>query len=164
MGTLMSLALLGATLVAASGWQFETRTDPIGQTVYVAELRPSAEQTPTQLRFSCGGIVGVELQFNLGQASYDSGAFSTADPPWEDVKFTFAEGAYPTTAKRAPLTDGMGTYEIKGGDAMFIAKLIKAGGEVTIEHNGQSQHFQLEGASDPVTQVIEQCPFKYPDQ
>jgi hypothetical protein len=47
---------------------------------------------------------------------------------------------------------------------MFIAKLIKAGGEVTIEHNGQSQHFQLEGASDPVTQVIEQCPFKYPDQ
>jgi hypothetical protein len=162
MGTLMSLALLG--LLAASGWQFDTRTDPIGQTVYVAELRPSAEQAETQLRFSCGGIVGVELQFNLGQASYDNGAFSTADPPWEDVKFTFAEGEYPTTAKRAPLTDGMGTYEIKGGDAMFIAKLIKAGGEVTIEHNGQRQSFVLEGASDPVTQVIEQCPFKYPDQ
>ena len=53
----------------------------------------------------------------------------------------------PTTAKRAPLTDGMGTYEIKGGDAMFIAKLIKAGGEVTIAHNGQSQRFRTEGAS-----------------
>mgnify|MGYP000128366427 CR=1 FL=1 len=78
----MSLALLGATLMAASGWQFDTRTDPIGQTVYVAELRPSAEQTAAQLRFSCGGIIGVELQFNLGQASYDNGAFSTASRAW----------------------------------------------------------------------------------
>ena len=158
----MSLALLG--LLAASGWQFETRTDPIGQTVYVAELVAPADQAGTQLRFSCGGIIGVELQFNLGQTGYASGAFSTDDPPWEDVKFTFAEGEYPTTAKRAPLTDGVGTYEIKGGDAMFIAKLIKAGGEVTISHDGHSARFMLEGAADPVTQVIEQCPFKYPDQ
>lgn len=160
----MSLALLGAAALLASGWQFEAKTDPIGQTVYVAEFRPPADQPQAQLRFSCGGIVGVELQFNLGQSHYDSGAFSTDDPPWEDVQFTFPEGPYPTTAKRAPLTDGVGTYEIKGGDAMFIAKLIKAGGEVTIEHAGQSQRFVLDGASDPVTQVIEQCPFKYPDQ
>lgn len=160
----MSLSLLSATALMASGWHFDTRTDPIGQIVYVAELVPAAEQAGTQLRFSCGGIIGVELQFNLGQASFGAPDFSTDDPPWEDVKFSFAEGEYPTTAKRAPLTDGVGTYEIKGGDAMFIARLIKAGGEVTISHAGVSGRFMLEGAAAPITQVIEQCPFKYPDQ
>lgn len=156
--------ILLAVALSASGWQFQTHTDPIGQSVYIAQTVPVAGEPRQVLRFSCGGIVGVELQFNLGQAPFESKDFSTDDPQWEDVQFVFAEGAYPTTAKRAPLTDGIGTYEIKGGDAMFIAKLLKSGGEVTIDHAEESLRFALDGASDPISQVIDQCPFKYPDQ
>ena len=160
----MSLALLTTAALAASGWYFQSAADPLGHAIYVAEMARYADLPQAQLKFSCGGIIGVELQFNLGQTRFDSADYSTDDPAWEDVRFVFAEGDYPATAKRAPLTEGVGTYEIKGGDAMFIAKLLKAGGEVTVEHSGQSLRFGLEGAAVPITQVIEQCPFWYPDQ
>ena len=104
------------------------------------------------------------MQYNLGQPSFSERDFSTEEPEWEDVSFEFPEGSYPTTAKKAPLTDGVGTFEIKGSDAMFIATLFRSGGSVGITHGIEHAHFSLDGASDPITQVIESCPFKYVDQ
>lgn len=160
----MSVTLLMAASLSAPGWQFETISDPLGHPVYVASSIRHAEAPQAFLKFSCGGIVGVELQYNLGHAAFSGNDFSTDDPKWEDVSFIFPEGPYPTTAKVAPLTDGVGTFEIKGGDAMFIAKLFRSGGNVKIIQGVQEATFSLEGASGPVTEVIEQCPFKYNDQ
>lgn len=160
----MSLVVLAAAALKISSWQYSTHVDPLGQTVYIAESLAQAEAPRLQLRFSCGGIVGVELQYNLGQASFSERDFSLEEPAWEDVSFAFPEGPYPTTSKKAPLTDGIGTFEIKGGDAMFIANLFRSGGSVDITHGDQQARFSLEGASVPITQVIESCPFKYVDQ
>ena len=65
------------------------------------------------------------LQFNLGEVEYRGRQFSTDEPAWEDVRFAFPEGDYDTTAKRAPITDGLGTYEIKGSEAAFVAGLLQ---------------------------------------
>ena len=156
--------MLAATTLSVSGWQYLTHVDPIGQTVHVAEFISNDNALSSQLRFSCGGIVGVELQFNLGHSNFDSSDLANEEPEWEDVSFEFAEGPYPTTAKRAPLTDGVGTFEIKGGDAMFIAKLLRSGGSVVITHGDQQAGFSLVGASAPISQTIDACPFKYVDQ
>ncbi len=160
----MHAFLVAAAAVAATSWQFDVRTDPLGQNVYIAEATVSEELPQAKLRFSCGGIVGVELQFNLGQSSYSGKDLSIDEPAWEDVTFLFPEGPYPTTTKQAPLTDGVGTFEIKGNDAMFIARLFRSGGEVSIEHNTQSARFLLDGAAGPINEVIDACPFKYADQ
>jgi len=146
-------------LVIAAAWAFQVEQDPLGQAVYVAEIR---ERPGVGLQFSCGGIVGVVLQYNLGDAAYADKRFSTAEPEWEDVRFDFAEGPYDTTAKLAPITDGIGAYEIKGSDAAFIAGLFQAGGSVSIKHDDATAAFSLEGAGLAIGQVFDACPFKYP--
>ena len=160
----MVFLLLTAATLAAVTWRFDIQTDPLGQSVYVAEATGSEALPQALIRFSCGGLPGVLLQFNLGQARFEGDDFSAAEPAWEDVTFTFPEGAYPTTAKRAALADGVGTFEIKGNDAMFIARQLKAGGAVTITHAQQSAQFLLDGAAGPIAETIEACPFKYADQ
>ena len=145
-------------LVIAASWVFQAGQDPLGQPVYTAGVRYEA----AQLTFSCGGIVGVVLQFNLGDVNYGDKRYSPAEPEWEDVRFTFAEGPYDTTAKRAPITEGIGTYEIKGSDAAFIAGLFQSGGSVAIKHDDAEAHFSLDGAGPAIGQVIDACPFKYP--
>lgn len=160
----MSSLLFLAAAVAATSWRFDVQTDPLGQNVYVAQASVSEELPQAQLKFSCGGIIGVELQFNLGQASFSGKDFSIEDPAWEDVTFVFPEGPYPTTTRQAPLTDGVGTFEIKGNDAMFIARLFRSGGEVSVEHNTQTARFLLDGAAGPIGEVIDACPFKYAEE
>ncbi|MEQ1756592.1 MAG: hypothetical protein ABL973_20925 [Micropepsaceae bacterium] len=160
----MGFALLIAAALAATGWQFQTQADPLGHPIYVAASLPDPEKPQAFLRFSCGGIIGVELQYNLGKPAFEGSDFSTGEPQWEDVSFTFPEGPYPTTSKRAPITDGVGTFEIKGGDAMFIVKLFRSGGSVTIKQGPQESAFSLEAAAGPINAVIDQCPFKYNDQ
>lgn len=160
----MSFLLLTAATLAAATWRFDIQTDPLGQSVYVAETIGSENLPQALIRFSCGGLPGVLLQFNLGQARFDGEDFSLDDPAWEDVTFTFPEGDYPTTTKRAALADGVGTFEIKGNEAMFIARQLKAGGEVTITHAQRSARFLLDGAAGPIAEAIDACPFKYADQ
>jgi len=160
----MSFLLLTAVTIAAASWRFDVQTDPLGQNVYVAEASGGENLPQALIRFSCGGLPGVLLQFNLGQARFDGEDFSLDDPAWEDVTFTFPEGDYPTTTKRAALADGVGTFEIKGNEAMFIARQLKAGGEVTITHAQRSARFLLDDAAGPISEAIDACPFKYADQ
>lgn len=157
----MSLALLVA---ASIGWQFAASQDPLGQSVYVAALVPDEARPHVGLRFSCGGIVGVQLTFNLGELTYSDKQLSDVEPEWEDVRFLFGEGPYDTTAKRAPITEGIGTYEIKGSDAAFVAGLLQSGGQVEIIHDDAKASFSLDGAGLAIGEVIEACPFKYPGQ
>jgi|GEM_PF-2277296 len=160
----MKFLLMTAALLAAAPWRFDVQTDPLGQSVYVAEVAGSEDLPQAFLRFSCGGMPGVLLQFNLGQAAQDGSDFGTDDPSWEDVTFLFPEGEYPTATKRAAIADGIGTFEIKGSEAMFIARQFKAGGEVTLRQGAQSTRFTLEDAAGPISEVIASCPFKYEDQ
>lgn len=150
--------------IAVSAWRFDVQSDPLGQSVYVAEARSSEELPQAFLRFSCGGIPGVLLQFNLGQALQDGADFRHGDPAWEDVTFVFPEGEYPAATKRAAIADGIGTFEIKGSEAMFIARQFKAGGELTVKQGAQSARFHLDEAAGPISEVIASCPFKYEDQ
>jgi len=160
----MNFLLLAAATIAATMWRFEIQTDPLGQSVYVAEAAGSDALPQAFLRFSCGGMPGVLLQFNLGQAAHDGNDFQAGDPAWEDVTFLFPEGEYPTATKRAAVADGIGTFEIKGSEAMFIARQFSAGGEVTLRQGAQSTRFMLEDAAGPISEVIASCPFKYEDQ
>ena len=152
--TLMVAAALGA-------WHMETERDPLGQAVYVAEVAPDTARPHVALRFLCGGMTGVVLQFNLGDTQYARAQFLTAEPAWEDVRFEFPEGKYDSAAKRAPITDGLGTYEIKGSDAAFIAGLLKDSDQVSITRGNAAYTFPLGGASLAIGEVIEACPFKY---
>jgi hypothetical protein len=147
----------------AGGWQFQTANDPLGQPVYVASIAPDAGRPYVGLKFSCGGIVGVVLQFNLGEIRYAGAAFSRREPEFEDVSFAFAEGKYDTTAKRAPITDGIATYEIKGSEAAFVAGLLKDSGSVVVSRGDISFAFPLTGARFAIDEVLSACPFKYPD-
>jgi hypothetical protein len=151
-------------LAAALGWQFETAHDPLGQPVYVASVTPDEARPFVSLKYSCGGIVGVVLQFNLGDVKYGSMQFSTKEPEFENVRFAFAEGNYDTTAKRSPITDGLATYEIKGSEAAFVAGLLKDSDSVTITRGTVSFSFPLTGARSAIDEVVSACPFKYPDQ
>lgn len=145
----------------AGGWHFETARDPLGQPVYVAEIVPDAERPHVALRFQCGGMTGVVLQFNLGEVQYAGSQFSPREPEWEDVRFEFEEGPYKTTAKRAPITDGIGTYEIKGSEAAFVADLLKTVGSVSIKRQLVAFTFPLDGAATAIGEVVSACPFKY---
>jgi hypothetical protein len=162
--------LLAATLT----WQLATTRDALGSSVYVAEVAPGGSQS---LRFLCGGITGVVLQFNLGQLEAERDAFSLADPKPEVVRFKFAEGSYDTTAVRAPIVDGIGTYEIKGEEAVFVLTLIRdsepvlagIGGDtpnethrVEVQHGGAAALFSLSGAKAAIEDVRAACPYKYP--
>jgi hypothetical protein len=149
-------------LVAAFGaWHMETARDPLGQAVYVAEVAPDAARPHVALRFLCGGVTGVVLQFNLGDTQFARAQFLTSDPPWEDVHFVFPEGNYDTAAKRAPITDGLATYEIKGSDAAFIAGLLKDSDSVSIKRGAVSFTFPLDGARFAIDEALSACPFKY---
>lgn len=141
-------------------WQFATEHDPLGQPVYVAEVVPDQVRS---LRFMCGGVTGVVLQFNLGEVEYAGSAYSAGDPAFEDVRFAFIEGNYDTSAKRAPITDGVGTYEIKGSDAAFIAGLLKDSESVEIRRGEASFRFPLDGARGAIDEALNACPFKYPE-
>ena len=94
----MIRTLMFAAAVAGS-WHFGTERDPMGQPVYVAEVAPDGART---LKYLCGGVTGVVLQINLGDAEYGEGQFSTDEPPEETLHFEFPEGTYDTLAKRAP--------------------------------------------------------------
>jgi hypothetical protein len=162
-------------LAGAMAWQFATERDPLGQPVFVAEIAPGGAQS---LRYLCGGITGVVLQFNLGETDFDARQFSTNEPKFEDVEFVFAEGKYRTSAKRAPITDGLATYEIKGSEAAFVAGLLtdsaklmgdiyyfdpKNQGRVSISRGNTSFSFLLTGADAAISGVKDACPFKYPE-
>ncbi len=153
--------MIDILLAAALGWQFATERDPLGQPVYVATVTPDPARPLVGVRYSWGGIVGVELQFNLGDVRYAGAAFSTGDPPFETVRFTFPEGQYDTTAKRAPITEGIGTYEVKGSEAAFLASLLKDSETVTIQRGQISFTFPLNGARFAIEEVVSVCPFKY---
>jgi hypothetical protein len=146
---------------AAGGWQFETLHDPLGQPVYVAEVVPDAARPHVALRFLCGGMTGVVLQFNLGEPRYAGMQFSRREPEWEDVRFEFEEGPYKTTAKRAPIMDGIGTYEIKGSEAAFVADLLKTVGSVSIKREHIAFTFPLDGAATAIGEVLSACPYRY---
>ncbi|MCE9523176.1 MAG: hypothetical protein K8S25_12190 [Alphaproteobacteria bacterium] len=145
----------------AGGWHFETARDPLGQAVYVAATAPDAERSTVALRFLCGGLTGVVLQFNLGDTDLQDGQFSTDEPVSESVRFEFVEGNYDTTAKRAPITDGLATYEIKGSDAAFIAGLMQDSASVSVTRGSASFVFPLDGAPAAIGEVKSACPFKY---
>jgi hypothetical protein len=158
--------MIGSLIFAAAlagSWQVETVRDPLGQPVYVASVAPDASRSYVQLKYSCGGIVGVELQFNLGEAKY-AGMYSTGEPPFEDVHFTFPEGKYDTVAKRAPITEGIGAFEIKGSEAAFVAGLLKDSEQVTVRRGAVAFTFPLSGARFAIDEVMSACPFKYNDQ
>ena len=158
--------MIRTLIIAAAiggGWQFETANDPLGQPVYVASVTPDAGRPYVNLTFSCGGIVGVVLQFNLGEIRYAGAAFPRREPEFEDVRFSFAEGKYDTTAKRAPITDGIATYEIKGSEAAFVAGLLKDSESVVVSRDDISFTFPLAGARFAIDEVISACPFKYRD-
>lgn len=157
--------MFGALIVAAFGaWAFATERDPMGQPVYVASVAPDAERPAVGLRFLCGGVTGVVLQFNLGEVEYEGSQFSTDEPEFEDVKFAFLEGTYDSTAKRAPIVDGLATYEIKGSEAAFVVGLMKDSERVTVSRGEASYSFSLSGARGAIDEVILACPFKYQDQ
>lgn len=141
-------------------WQFATERDPLGQSVYVAEIAPDETRS---LRYLCGGVTGVVLQFNLGETEHGPGAFSAAEPKPEEVQFSFLEGAYDTLAARAPIADGLGTYEIKGSEAAFVAGLFKDSDAVTVKRGNVSFQFSLAGAQGAIGEAMNACPFKYPD-
>lgn len=146
---------------AALLWQFQTLSDPLGQPVYVASIAPDAARPFVHLKYSCGGIVGVELQFNLGEMP---AAITNDEPQFEHVRFGFAEGNYDTVARRAPITEGLGTFEIKGSEANFVAGLLKDSDGVQVARNDASISFSLLGARVAIDEVMSACPFKYTDQ
>ena len=151
--------ILAAAL--AGGWQFDTRRDPLGQAVHVAEIVPDAGRPDVALRFMCGGMTGVVLQFNLGDIEYEGGQYSTEEPARENVRFEFPEGHYDSTAQRAPISDGLATYEIKGSEAAFIAGLMQDSERVSITRENSSFTFPLDGAQAAIGDVVSACPFKY---
>lgn len=145
----------------AGSWHFDTLRDPLGQAVYVAEVAPDEERPHIALRFLCGGMTGVVLQFNLGEIQFAGSQFSRREPTWEDFRFEFEEGPYKTSAKRAPIADGLGTYEIKGSEAAFVADLLTTAGSVSIKSELIAYTFPLDGAAAAIGEVVSACPFKY---
>ncbi len=147
-------------ILLALSWQVATLSDPLGRPVYVAEVAPDSARS---LRFLCGGMTGVVLQFNLGRITPSADAFSLNEPRPENVRFTFAEGNYDTTAMRAPITDGIGTYEIKGEEAIFVLSLMRDSEQVEVQHAGGTADFPLTGARAAIDETRANCPYKYPD-
>lgn len=152
----MVRVLMIAAALGAGGWNFETARDPLGQPVYVASVMADEARPQIALRFSCGGIAGVVFQFNMGDMQV---AGLLAEPVPEDVRFEFASGGYETTAKRAAIVDGIGTFEIKGTEAFHVASLMQ-GDRVTVTRGRFSSTFPLNGASAAIGQVVDACPFK----
>ena len=160
----MMIAFFIAAAAFSSAWQFETESDPLGQKVYVASVAPEAERPHVALRFLCGGVTGVVLQFNLGDVETDGPQYSTDEPGEESVRFSFIEGNYDTNAKRAPITDGLGTFEIKGSEAAFIAGLLRESDRVSVQRGDVSFSFPLDGANGAIGEVLSTCPYKYVEE
>ena len=156
----MIRTLIFAAVITGS-WHFGTERDPLGNPVYFAEVVPDSARPDIALKYSCGGVVGVVLQFNLGNIEYEGNQFSTDEPAPEGFRFQFPEGPYDTLAKRAPITDGLSTYEIKGSEAAFIAGLMQDSENVSIKRESVSFTFPLEGAQAAIAEVTDACPFKY---
>jgi len=147
-----------AAFAGTTAWQVETARDPLGQAVYVASVAPDDARPQIALRFVCGGIAGVVFQFNTGDMRI---AGLLAEPAPEDVRFEFAHSGYETTAKRAAIVDGIGTFEIKGTEAFHVANLMQGSGGVTVTRGRFSLTFPLDGAAAAIGEVMSQCPFKY---
>src|SRR5947207_2240368 len=120
MGMSMQAIVLAAALAASSaGWHYETTHDPLGQAVHVA---------------------GVVLQVNLGQMQFGS----VTAAPASGLSFNVGEApAYLAAASMAPITDGVGTYEIKGSEAGNIAHLLMQGESVTVHQGAAGFTFPL---------------------
>src|SRR5690242_18181902 len=133
MGTSIILAVVVAALGASGGsWHYQTTSDPLGQTVHVAEIAPDEARPFVAMRLMCGGISGVSLQVNLGQMQYAS----TMSAAPRGLSFNVGDApAYSAAASMAPITDGVGTYEIKGSEAGNLAHLLMNGDSVTV-HQG----------------------------
>lgn len=155
------VSILIFALAFGAAWQFGAERDPLGQQVYIASVAPETERPHVALRFLCGGVTGVVLQFNLGDVETAGPQFSTAEPGAEDVRFAFLEGNYDTAAKRAPIADGLGTFEIKGSEAAFVAGLLRDSEAVAIQRGSAEFTFPLAGANVAIGEVFEACPFKY---
>jgi len=153
----MRVLILAALAASGGAWHYETQADPLGQTVHVAEIAPDEARPFVALRLMCGGIQGVVLQVNLGQMQFAS---MTA-PPASGLSFNVGSApAYSTAAAVAPITDGVGTYEIKGSEAGNVAHLMMQGESVTVHQGSASFTFPLSGASTAIGEVIANCPFK----
>jgi hypothetical protein len=156
METMMRVVMMAAALASGGAWTYETTRDPLGQTVYVAEVVPDQARPYVAMRLMCGGIAGVVLQVNLGQMQYAS---MTA--PASGLSFDVGGApAYLAAASMAPITDGVGTYEIKGSEAGNIAHLLMQGESVTVHQGAASLTFPLSGAARAIGAVISNCPFK----
>jgi hypothetical protein len=146
-----------AALQAAGGWHYETTLDPLGQTVHVAAVAPEAGRPYVGMRLMCGGLPGIVLQVNLGDMRYAS----MVGAPARSLTFETANApAHEAAAARAPIADGVGTYEIKGSEARNVAHLLTRGNQVTVRQGSQSATFPLTGAALAIGEVIANCPFK----
>jgi len=158
----MGISIIDAVVVAALGagsgaWHYETANDPLGQTVHIAEVSPDEARPFVAMRLMCGGISGVSLQVNLGQMQYAS--MTSVSP--RGLSFNVGDApAYSASAAMAPITDGVGTYEIKGSEAGNVAHLLMQGESVTVHQGDASFTFPLMGASLAIGEVIANCPFK----
>jgi len=133
--------------------RYASEHDPLGQTVHVAEIVPDPARPFVALRLFCGGIAGVSLQINLGQMQ--------APPNGGEMSFSVDNGPpYSTPASLAPITDGVGTFEIKGSEAGNIAHLLMHGEAVTVRQGASSMTFALRGAAAAIGEVTASCPFK----
>ena len=154
---MIRLMMLAAALGGTAGWHYATTHDPLVQTVHVAEIAPDRARPYVALRLMCGGISGVVLQVNLGQMQYAS--MSAA--PASGLSFDVGDApGYSTAAALAPITDGVGTYEIKGSEAGNVAHLLMRGDAVIVRQGSAAQSFPLDGAAAAIGEVIANCPFK----
>ena len=145
--------MIAAALAGGGAWRYQTEHDPLGQTVHVAEIVPDQARPYVAVRLICGGIAGVLIQINLGQMQ--------GPPQSGEISFT-VEGAaaYTTAASLAPITDGVGTYEIKGSEAGNVAHLLMRGDAVTVREGHASQVFSLSGAPAAIGEFIANCSYK----
>ena len=152
----MRILMIAAALAGTSAWHYETTRDPLGQTVHVAEIVPDGARPYIALRLICGGMSGVVVQVNLGQMQFAS---MTGAP--SGINFDVQDAPpYATSAALAPITDGVGTYEIKGSEAGNVAHLLMRGETVTVHQGAARQAFSLNGAATAIGEVIGNCAYK----
>lgn len=168
--SMLHFALAASIFVAdvpTGVWTYATERDPLGQAVHVAEIKPDESRPFVAMRLMCGGIVGVSLQVNLGEMQ---SAAVTSAPAGLSFEVGFGPmyanaAAYSATAAKAPITDGLGTYELKGSEAGNVAHLLMQGnslsGDTVLVKTGAAHYiFPLSGAPTAIGEVIANCPFK----
>jgi hypothetical protein len=160
----MSIALIIATAIAASPWQYQVKTDLLGQSIHVAEAAGGEERPLALLKFSCGSMGGAVLHFNLGQVDETPGTAPDGDPAWEDVRFVFDDATIPAMTRASAISEGAGTFEVIGSPAVEIARRLAASPGVTIEHRLETLRILNSGSTGPINDVIDACPIKYSGQ